>query len=60
MNASDYLKRSALYRKLIHGPYREFARLRRQDVERRPGSAMHLAVAEPVSRPDGLARRRWT
>ncbi|WP_245423045.1 hypothetical protein [Neorhizobium huautlense] len=26
MNASDYLKRSALYRKLDHGPYQEFAR----------------------------------
>ncbi|MQX88427.1 integrase, partial [Sinorhizobium meliloti] len=26
MNASDYLKRSALYRKLV-GPYREFARV---------------------------------
>lgn len=27
MNASDYLKRSALYRKLVYGPYREFARV---------------------------------
>ncbi|MDL2402378.1 hypothetical protein [Rhizobium mayense] len=27
MNASDYLKRSALYRTLIHGPYRGFARV---------------------------------
>ncbi|EJC82666.1 site-specific recombinase XerD [Rhizobium leguminosarum bv. trifolii WSM2297] len=27
MNASDYLKRSALYRKLVHGPYRKFARV---------------------------------
>ncbi|WP_287364874.1 IS3 family transposase [Mesorhizobium sp.] len=27
MNASDYLQRSTLYRKLIHGPYGEFARV---------------------------------
>ncbi|WP_457813768.1 hypothetical protein U8C43_07320 (plasmid) [Sinorhizobium meliloti] len=27
MNASDYLKRSALYRKLVYSPYREFARV---------------------------------
>ncbi|WP_234836019.1 tyrosine-type recombinase/integrase [Sinorhizobium meliloti] len=27
MNATDYLKRSALYRKLVYGPYREFARV---------------------------------
>lgn len=27
MNASDYLKRSALYRKLVHGPHHEFARV---------------------------------
>ncbi|MHC2303190.1 hypothetical protein ACVJBD_007457 [Rhizobium mongolense] len=27
MNASDYLKRSAVYRKLVYGPYREFARV---------------------------------
>ncbi|WFS25232.1 hypothetical protein [Rhizobium rhododendri] len=25
MNATDYLNRSALYRKLVYGPYREFA-----------------------------------
>ena len=27
MNASDYLKRSTLYRKLIHGPYGKFAQV---------------------------------
>ncbi|MGG7582261.1 site-specific integrase [Rhizobium sp. Nf11,1] len=27
MNASEYLKRSVLYRKLIHGPHQEFARV---------------------------------
>jgi hypothetical protein len=27
MNATDYLNRSALYRKLVYGPYREFARV---------------------------------
>ncbi|MDX8450474.1 site-specific integrase [Mesorhizobium captivum] len=27
MNASDYLQRSTLYRKLIHGPYGEFSRV---------------------------------
>ncbi len=27
MNADDYLKRSALYRKLVHGPYQEFVRV---------------------------------
>lgn len=27
MNASDYLQRSTLYRKLIHGPYGEFTRV---------------------------------
>ncbi|TIP85014.1 MAG: hypothetical protein E5X58_35265 [Mesorhizobium sp.] len=27
MNASDYLQRSTLYRKLIHGPFGEFARV---------------------------------
>nr|WP_246689308.1 tyrosine-type recombinase/integrase [Mesorhizobium sp. M8A.F.Ca.ET.207.01.1.1] len=27
MNANEYLQRSALYRKLIHGPYGEFARV---------------------------------
>ncbi|OKP61986.1 integrase, partial [Ensifer adhaerens] len=27
MNTTDYLNRSALYRKLLHGPYREFARV---------------------------------
>jgi hypothetical protein len=25
MNATDYLNRRALYRKLVYGPYREFA-----------------------------------
>lgn len=27
MNASDYLQRSTLYRKLVHGPYGEFSRV---------------------------------
>lgn len=61
MNATDYLKRSALIPEAgLRSVSGVCGRLRRQNVERRFGSAMHVALAEPVSGSDGLACWEWT
>jgi hypothetical protein len=58
MEAIDYLQRSKLYRKLIHGPYGDFfARLCGTLVGRGFHQAVYVALTESVSRPDGLACR---
>ncbi len=60
MNPTDYLNRSALFRKLICGPYRELAGVYVAKMSSEGGATMHETLAEPVSGSDGLACRQWT
>lgn len=62
MNASDYLNRSALYRKLVYGPYREFASegLNLEGAGRLCAVHPPLATCRPSNIPATRRSRRFS